>query len=105
MATIKQVFSYPFNFISGRVKKSMSNVTDIKSGEGAIVDIEGKKVAVYKNENGEILKFSPVCTHLGCIVGWDKENKNWLCPCHGSKYAPGGTVIQGPAKKNLNRIS
>jgi cytochrome b6-f complex iron-sulfur subunit len=38
-----------------------------------------------------------VCTHLGCVVPWSAPNKKFMCPCHGSQYAPDGHVVRGPA--------
>ena len=38
-----------------------------------------------------------VCTHLGCVVPWSPANNKFMCPCHGSQYAPNGAVVRGPA--------
>jgi cytochrome b6-f complex iron-sulfur subunit len=38
-----------------------------------------------------------VCTHLGCVVPWSSANNKFMCPCHGSQYAPDGHVVRGPA--------
>lgn len=27
-----------------------------------------------------------VCTHLGCVVPWNKAENKFMCPCHGSQY-------------------
>lgn len=77
---------------------TFSNLT-IDSGK--IISLKGKKVAVYKDEKGNILTRSAVCTHLGCIVNWNGSEKTWDCPCHGSRFARDGSVIQGPAIRPL----
>lgn len=38
-----------------------------------------------------------VCTHLGCVVPWNKAENKFICPCHGSQYNNQGTVVRGPA--------
>ncbi|KZE89483.1 FAD-dependent oxidoreductase [Microbacterium sp. TNHR37B] len=46
-------------------------------------------------------RLSAVCTHLGGIVRWNEAEETWDCPLHGSRFAPDGTVIEGPATRAL----
>jgi len=98
---IKQGISYPKKLIEGHMQTPSQTETELLPGEGAIIDINGKKVAAYKNEAGELIKLSPVCTHLGCIVGWNNTDKTWDCPCHGSRYTKEGKVMNWPAQRDL----
>ena len=45
----------------------------------------------------ESYALNAVCTHLGCVVPWNRAANKFMCPCHGSQYAPTGAVIRGPA--------
>ncbi|KAJ0966034.1 hypothetical protein J5N97_027172 [Dioscorea zingiberensis] len=42
-----------------------------------------------------------VCTHLGCVVPWNKAENKFICPCHGSQYNNQGKVVRGPAPLSL----
>ncbi|MDQ4489296.1 FAD-dependent oxidoreductase [Sinomonas sp. ASV486] len=74
-------------------------------GEGAVFDVGGKATAVYADAAGVVHALSARCTHLRCVVefahGADGAEPTWDCPCHGSRFALDGTVIQGPAEKDL----
>lgn len=74
---------------------------EIKAGSGAIVSHGLRKVAAYRDPEGELHKLSAVCPHLGCIVNWNTLENTWDCPCHGSRYDALGKVIQGPANSDL----
>ena len=48
---------------------------------------------------------SAVCTHQSCIItGYDSGNKQFVCPCHGSKFNLSGGVANGPAQKALPKF-
>lgn len=44
------------------------------------------------------------CTHLGCTFPWNPVDQQFQCPCHGSLYAPDGSVIRGPAPLPLKIV-
>ena len=48
---------------------------------------------------------SLVCPHAGCIVEMNKETKEFVCPCHGSRFSSNGKLLQGPAKTGLRKCS
>ncbi|GFG64214.1 FAD-dependent oxidoreductase [Mycobacterium kubicae] len=50
-------------------------------------------------------RVSPVCPHLGGIVNWNDATKAWECPLHGSRFAPDGTLLEGPAVHGLSASS
>ena len=87
-----------------RFLKTNLKLDDLKKDEGDIVEIEGKKVAAYRDKDNNVHMCSPICTHLGCQVEWNKNDKSWDCPCHGARFTPVGDVIKGPATKPLEKI-
>ena len=84
-------------------KADVASVADVAPGTGALVEIDGDKVALYRQPSGELIALSPVCTHLGCIVRWNAAETSWDCPCHGSRFNYDGEVIEGPALSPLAR--
>ena len=78
-----------------------SSASEIPPGTGALVRRGLSKVAVYRDDEGIVHERSAVCTHLGCIVAWNSEEKSWDCPCHGSRFCTKGEVLNGPAIDDL----
>ncbi|WP_143484593.1 ubiquinol-cytochrome c reductase iron-sulfur subunit [Halalkalibacillus sediminis] len=53
---------------------------------------------IFRSGEDEILALSPVCTHLGCTVGWDSNpeyENEFFCPCHNGRYDEKGVNIPG----------
>ena len=62
-----------------------------------------EKIAVYRDPQGQLHERLAACPHLGCVVHWNRAETTWDCPCHGSRFAPDGEVLQGPAVHRLER--
>ena len=77
--------------------KSDHAIEEVKENQGMIVKENGKKIGVYKDENGEIFAVSTKCPHLGCQLSWNQSEKTWDCPCHGSRFDYRGNLINNPA--------
>ena len=73
-------------------------------GEATIVRSGGRQYAVYKDDAGDLHAVSPRCPHLGCLVGWSSADRTWECPCHGSRFAATGALMQGPATRDLEPL-
>ena len=78
---------------------------DLAPGEGGTVRVGARKVGAYRDYDGVLHAVSVNCTHLGCAVAWNAAETSWDCPCHGSRFHPDGTVLEGPAVKDLKRES
>ena len=78
------------------------SVDEVAEGEGKIVSSDGEKLAVARID-GKLHTLDPACTHMGCTVAWNAAEKSWDCPCHGSRFATSGEVLNGPATAPLPR--
>ncbi|PLX68970.1 MAG: cytochrome B6 [Denitrovibrio sp.] len=104
---LRSLIAAPFLFLTGKYLFPPSEA------KGVLVEVESDKIPeggamVFHDENiilvradEEVIAFSLECTHLGCTVALNGEE--FACPCHGSKFASDGSVIQGPATRSLDR--
>jgi glycine/D-amino acid oxidase-like deaminating enzyme/nitrite reductase/ring-hydroxylating ferredoxin subunit len=92
------------NFAEYVAPGEVSSFEDVKPGQGAIVRHGLKKVAAYRDEQGELHTRSAACTHLGCHLHWNSFERCWDCPCHGSHFGVDGEILNGPAIKPLEEI-
>ncbi|MBE0676498.1 MAG: Rieske (2Fe-2S) protein [Bacteroidales bacterium] len=58
-------------------------------------------IIVINTGSGNYTALSSVCTHEGCAVTYNSSANNLPCPCHGSVFAIGGSVLNGPATQPL----
>jgi glycine/D-amino acid oxidase-like deaminating enzyme/nitrite reductase/ring-hydroxylating ferredoxin subunit len=89
------------NFAEYLLPGEITSPGDLNPGEGGILRDGLSKLAVCRDKSGQVHMHSASCTHLGCIVHWNSTEQCWDCPCHGSQFAPDGTVLNGPAMKPL----
>ncbi|WP_084498300.1 FAD-dependent oxidoreductase [Pedobacter sp. V48] len=102
---IKENADVAWHFIADRFSSShLQALTDLKSGEGKLVDFEGKKLAIYKDDAGKVTALNPICTHAGCIVQFNAAEQSWDCPCHGGRFDVSGKVLTGPATIDLEMV-
>lgn len=82
---------------------NVGKVDDFAPGSGTVVSVNDKPVIIINNKTGGLKAFSAICTHLGCVVGWD-EHKNVIhCPCHEGVFNPTtGAVVSGPPPTPLS---
>lgn len=94
-----------YSAIINKLEKIDEYIKDVKQGEGKIVEVDGKKVGVYRNEQGEVYTIKPYCSHLGCELSWNNLDKTWDCPCHGSRFTYEGKSIYDPSIKDLEKLN
>ncbi len=95
---------YPKHLITDRFPSKVQSLDEVRPGEGQLVSLDGRKLAVYRDEEGGLHALSPVCPHMGCHVHWNVEARSWDCPCHGSRFGCTGEVLHGPSTRGLKAI-
>jgi glycine/D-amino acid oxidase-like deaminating enzyme/nitrite reductase/ring-hydroxylating ferredoxin subunit len=82
----------------------VSSASGIAPGQGAVVRRGLRKIAIYRDDSGAFHEMTAVCPHLKCIVHWNRNEKTWDCPCHGSRFDAMGHVLNGPSIADLAPI-
>jgi glycine/D-amino acid oxidase-like deaminating enzyme/nitrite reductase/ring-hydroxylating ferredoxin subunit len=90
-------------FVADRVKTpSLRSFSDIEAGTGRLVRYHGQPLAVFRDDAGELHTLSPACTHSGCYVQWNEQERTWDCPCHGGRFSATGERLYGPPPQDLD---
>ena len=66
--------------------------------------VDKMSVWALKRDDGQVVAYSPRCTHLGCGYRWISERDLFVCPCHDSTFSIDGEVLSGPAPRALDRF-
>lgn len=87
--------------VSGKLKPVPYNI-ELEKGEAKVVELEGQKMGVFKDDAGKLHMVDTTCTHLGCELKWNDAERTWDCPCHGSRFTYEGAIVEGPAINELS---
>jgi glycine/D-amino acid oxidase-like deaminating enzyme/nitrite reductase/ring-hydroxylating ferredoxin subunit len=99
---LKENIDYPYYYLKDRmVAPEATSTRAVHRGEGKILKLDGRRVACSRDDKGKLTVLSAECTHMGCVVRWNRAERTWDCPCHGSRFHPDGQVLAGPAEKPL----
>src|SRR5947207_2239325 len=80
---------------------NVGKITDVPVNSARIVKFNKTPIVLVHTTENQIKAYSAVCTHLGCIVQYSEDSKNFHCNCHGSVFDMNGTNIGGPAPRPL----
>ena len=90
------------HFVGDRLSLAeQRDLEDVARGEGRLVQLGMRKVAAYRDGDGQLHVVRPVCTHMKCIVRFNTAETSWDCPCHGGRFDVDGDVIEGPPLASL----
>ena len=66
--------------------------------------VSAQSIYVSRNAQGELEVLSAICPHLGCSVSWQKGQDEFVCPCHGGRFAPDGKHVFGPPPRAMDKL-
>ncbi|PLT30295.1 FAD-dependent oxidoreductase [Peribacillus deserti] len=104
MNFIKDNANVAKHLVEGKLDKPNHTIEEVGIDEGHVVTVNGKRAGAYRDKNGELFLVDTTCTHMGCELNWNRGDRTWDCPCHGSRFAVNGDVIDGPAKNPLKKV-
>jgi Rieske Fe-S protein len=81
--------------VRGELLDAWSRIPDVKLGSCWLVKSEA---------DGAVRAFSTVCPHLGCGIDWNKDKRQFVCPCHQSLFALDGRLVSGPSPRDLDEL-
>ena len=86
----------------GSVKAILkSNKGNVNNRRVIYTKLDGKNVAIYKDENNKEHIVLNRCPHMKCRLVFNEVEKTWDCLCHGSRYDIDGKCIEGPSNHDI----
>ena len=86
------------------LQSDITDVEDLGLEQGGVLNTKTSKkpIAVYKDGEGKIHRMSALCPHMKGVLCWNKSEKSWDCPVHGSRFSKDGKQICGPANVDMH---
>jgi menaquinol-cytochrome c reductase iron-sulfur subunit len=66
--------------------------------------VSEKIVYITKDQQNQLSVLTSICPHLGCTVPWNKEKKQFICPCHGGTFSADGSRVSGPSQRGMDTL-
>jgi menaquinol-cytochrome c reductase iron-sulfur subunit len=66
--------------------------------------VSSQSVYVNRTADGQFEVLSAICPHLGCSLSWQQSQNEFVCPCHGGRFAPDGKHVFGPPPRAMDRL-
>ena len=110
-AAVNYIIPPKKKFLSHEIRNNPELLTtripaeNLAENSSLFVNVEGEPVLLIRKEGLDIIAFSAICTHLNCIIGYRKNQKDIFCNCHGSSFSIEGIPLNGPARLPLKKYS
>jgi len=102
--TVDNVATIAASFANNLLNLDTKKFNRIDNNQGAIIKYKGKRLGASRDEKGKLSLISGLCPHMGCNLKWNKDERTFDCPCHGSRFDPEGNIINNPSTKNCQRV-
>lgn len=86
-----------------RVKR-VGPLNELEIGSAKFVAHERQPFWVIRTAGDELVALPATCTHLRCILQWDKDSGRLVCPCHAGAFDLNGNVVAGPPPRPLESL-
>jgi len=81
---------------AGQKRVAAAKVGDLAPNSAKIFKFGSSPAILINTQDGKLLAFSAVCTHLTCTVTYQYDTGTMFCPCHNGRFDLAGNVISGP---------
>ncbi len=99
----KNALNSVYGLFVKRIIMKRKDVIELNKNDSLIIKYKKKYIGIYKDENEEVYMVDVRCPHLGCILSFNKEERTYECPCHGSKFDYKGNLISSPSIYNAKK--
>lgn len=103
-------FAYPLiRFLAppvekAKIKKTKIDKKEILTGKAKEIVVGTIPAIIVERPGKGYIALSRVCTHLGCLVNYNEEEKRLVCPCHAGVFDLEGRVLSGPPPRPLQQL-
>lgn len=84
--------------------KRVGPLSELPIGASRFIADERQPFWVIRTSSEELIALSATCTHLRCILQWDKDSGRLVCPCHAGAFDLNGNVVAGPPPRPLQSL-
>jgi len=89
----------------GEAEKLIVDKREIPVGGSKDILFHGTPSIIINRPQKGFIVLSKVCTHLGCLIDYEKAKKRFLCPCHAGVFDLEGNVVSGPPPAPLPQFA